>query len=235
MVDVNAARQMKALGGRLSFNNLTAQGAYEEALAGPFAANVKDVASTSPYANLLLTQTQFDKVMTKITDEFLPMCEEQYKREGEKAPNALSPAQVKQLLNELQSLDGLLNTPFKKPSDKTLELMPDCVASIKLIGSKGKDFTVEAIVKSEDELDPADPDVLQFPVVKPINLTTHSLYNGCWVVAKGMQFYRYFNGGPKKPGFSLGCSQLVFSRDDSPFAGGAVVEDDDVFLEADEL
>lgn len=232
MVDINTARQLETLGGRLSFHNLTAAAAFEEASTSPFP--TKDVASTSPYANLLLTQAQYEKVMKKILDEFFPMCLEQY-RISDKEKHALSQAQIDQLTRELETLDGLLNTPFKKPSEKTLELMPDCAASIKLIGSKGVDFKVDAIVKDEAGLKVPDPDRIKYPVIVPIEQSVHQLYNGCWVIAKGLTFYRYFNGGPKKPGFSAGCGSLVFSRDDTPFAGGPAVDDDAVFMALDEL
>lgn len=234
-MDIEDLRQVKTLGGRLSFHKLTALEAYEEAKEGPYAASVKTPADGKPYVNLLVTDVQYKKAVAA-AEKFLAMCEAQYKI-GDKEKHALSPAQADALRKEMADMDGLLNIPFKMPSEKTLDLFPECAAVIKVLGSAGVDLPVEAIVKGEAELVPPDPDVLQFPLVKPINLTTHSLYNGCWVVLKGMQFYRYFNGGPKKPGFSLGFGSkgsVVFSRDDAAFGGGTVVADDDVFMAADE-
>jgi hypothetical protein len=231
MTDQNTPKEMKAIKGRLSFNKLTALEAYEEAITGPFAANVKTIGDAAPYATLLLTQTQYDRIMAKIVDEFLPFCAAQYKI-SDKEKNALSPADIKGLTAQLEAGTGPYNTPFKQPSDKTLELMPDCVASIKLIGQKGKDFDVQAIVKKDDELAVPDPDRIIPPaVVLPIGETKHQLYNGCWVIAP-LRFYSYKNG--KNPGFSAGGGSLVFSRDDAPFSGGGAIDSDSIFAADDE-
>lgn len=231
MVDQNTPKEMKAIKGRLSFNKLTALEAYAEASTGPFAANVKTVADAAPYATLLLTQVQYDRIMKKIVDEFFPFCAAQYKI-SDKEKNALSPADIKALTAQLETGSGPYNTPFKQPSDKTLELMPDCVASIKLIGQKGGDFDVQAIVKSDDELAVPDPDRIIPPsVVLPITDTKHQLYNGCWVIAP-LRFYSYKNG--KNPGFSAGGNNLVFSRNDTAFSGGGNLDDESIFALDDE-
>ena len=230
MVDLNTPRQMKAIRGRLSFNKLTAAEAYEEAITGPFAANAKSVADVKPYANLLLTQTQYERVLAKITDEFFPMCAEQYKI-GDKEKYALSPADIKGLLQQIEDGSGPYNTPFKLPSDRTLELMPDCVITMKLLGNAGGNFNVEAIVKDEKELAIPDPDRISFKnLILPIEDTKHKLYRGCWVIAP-FQLYTYRNG--KNPGFSAGGSDLVFSRNDTEFGGGVPIDAESIFL-ADE-
>jgi hypothetical protein len=229
MVDMDSVKRMTTLGGRLSFHQFTAEGAHAEALEGPYSKNVKGVDSVSPYANLLLTQGQYDRLL-KRANEFLDACEEQYKKNGEKADQALKPDLVKLLRDELENMTGMLNTPFKKPSEKTLELMPDCAMVVKILGFKGKDIELEAKVEDESQLAVPDPDRIKYPVVLELDKTNREFYNGCWVVAKKLKFYRYMNG--KNPGFSLGFEAIVLTDDDAPFSGGAPVDDDDVFAEA---
>jgi len=83
-------------------------------------------------------------------------------------------------------------------------------------------------VTSEDELLVPDPDLLTFPVIKPIGQTVHSMYPGAYVAAT-LNLYAYHNG--KHPGFSAGASTAVFKADGERFGGGTSVDEDEIFLD----
>lgn len=215
-------REIKAVKGRLSFHDLTAQEAFENAQRGPFAASTPTVADAKPYITLLLTEGSYEKMLKHIVEEFFPMCAEVYKNEGDKGKNALSPKEIAALTAQLEEGEGPYNTPFKLPSDKTLELMPEAVRSLKVIGPKGGNFAVAAYVRGEDELSAPDPDRVKYPVILPINQTQHDLYSGCWAGTSGT-LYSYRNG--KNPGFSFGGDTVVFMADDARFGGGGAIDE----------
>lgn len=212
--------------GRLSYPTFTAQEAYERSLKGSYPA--KDVSSAAPDFLLLVTQAQFEKVQKHCVESFLPYCQEQYEK-GEKR-DALEPAEVKKLIESIQGdlADQVYNSPFKLVSDKTADLAPDAVAAVKVIGPKGGDFELKAIVNDETELAVPDPDILQFPVIKPLSATVHQMYPGC-VVAVTVNLYAYRNG--KLPGFSAGGNVAVFRADADRFGGGVDVDTDEIFLD----
>lgn len=210
--------------GRASFPTLTAQAAYERSLKGKYPA--QDVASASPDIQLIVEQAQLDKLRNHVVDVFFPYCIEQ-EANGEKR-DTLTAAEVKKLTSQIKSADfeGDYNTPFKKVHEKTAELAPEAVATIKVIGNKGQDFEVKAIVNDESELAVPDPDQVTFPVVKPIGVTTHALYPGAYVAVTA-NLYAYHNG--KLPGFSAGASTIVFKADAERFGGGTSVDEDEIF------
>jgi hypothetical protein len=102
------------------------------------------------------------------------------------------------------------------------------VAAIKIIGNKGTDMELKAIVNSEDELAVPDPDLLTFPVIKPIGVTVHSMYPGAYV-AVTCNLYAYHNG--KNPGFSAGAGVAVFKADGERFGGGVTIDEDEIFAD----
>lgn len=212
--------------GRLSFPTLTAKEAYDRSQKGQYPA--ADVASASPDFNLLVEQAQLDKLVAHVKDEFLPYCVAQ-EAAGEKK-DVLSKDEAKKLLDQISDLskDQTFNTPVKPVHEKTAPLAPEAVASVKLIGSKGTDIEVKAIVNGEDELAVPDPDLLQFPVIKPISATVHSLYPGCYVAAT-LNLYAYHNG--KHPGFSAGANVAVFKADGDRIGGGVSIDEDEIFLD----
>lgn len=73
-----------------------------------------------------------------------------------------------------------------------------------------------------------DPDLLNFPVIKPINQTVHSMYPGCYV-AVTLNLYAYHNG--KHPGFSAGANVAVFKADGERFGGGVTIDEDEIFAD----
>ena len=211
--------------GWISFPEFTAQGAYTQSQKGTYPA--ADVASASPNFLLLLNDTQAEKFRKHVEDTFLPYCEAQSKK-GEKK-DALTPAEVKLLLTAIDDpANAVVNTPYKVISEKTAVLRPDAVAAVKCIGGKGTDIELKAIVNSEAELAVPDPDILSFPVIKPLSATTHQIYAGCQVAAT-INLYAYKNG--KNPGFSAGVSTAVFRADDDRFGGSVAVDESEIFMD----
>ncbi len=212
--------------GRLSYPTFTALGAFDQSQRGQFPA--KDIGSVSPSVQLLVTQAQFDKVMTHMTDVFLPYCQKQHEA-GDKR-DALEAGEVKKLIASITGdlADQIYNSPFKLVSDKTALLAPEAVAAIKVIGPKGGDFVLKAIVNDESELAVPDPDLLSFPTIVPVNNSVHQFYPGC-VVAVSAQPYAYHNG--KLAGFSLGGDTLVFRTDAERFGGGVSIDTDEIFMD----
>jgi hypothetical protein len=212
--------------GRLSFPVWTAQAAYDRSQKGKYPA--ADVASAAPDFNLLVEQPQLDKLTNHISSVFLPYCVEQEKA-GEKR-DALSAKEAKDLESQLNEADfsGVYNIPVKPVPEKTVPLAPEAVASVKVIGNKGVDIELKAIVNGEDELLVPDPDQLTWPVLKPIGQTVHQMYAGCYV-AVTINLYAYHNG--KLPGFSAGGAVAVFKADGDRIGGGVSIDEDEIFLD----
>lgn len=212
--------------GRLSFPSWTAQEAFDRSQKGDYPA--KDVASAKPDFTLLVEPAQLNKLRDHVLTNFLPYCEAQHKA-GEKR-DVLSGQEVADLAKQVNddAFAGVYNTPFKPVSEKSAELAPECVAAIKVIGNAGTDFEQKAIVNSEQELIIPDPDLISFPVIKPIGQTVHQMYPGCYV-ATTLNLYAYHNG--KLPGFSAGGSVAVFKADGERFGGGVAVDEDEIFLD----
>lgn len=210
--------------GRLSFPTLTHKQAVELMKRGSYP-NTPDE-QVSPSFQLLLNQVQFEKFVAQAT-EFLG---QEISVSANKQKVILSDKEKADMLACITGdlTDQRYNSPLKPPSDKTLELAPDTVATLKVIGPKGGDIKVKAIVRSESEINPASDVIFTKPVILDIEETTHELYPGC--VAKcTINLYAYYNG--KNPGFSAGGSILVFSADDDRFGGGAAIDEDEMFLD----
>lgn len=216
--------QVVTVYGRLSYPTWEAKAAYERSLKGKFP--TKDIASSSPDFNVLLEPSQLDKFLTHVKDEFFPFCQAQAAAGAGK--HELNPDEVKALLKQLddKAFDGPNNMPLKPVPAKTAELAPEVVASLKCIGNKGTDIVQQAIVYSEQELVIPDPDILKYPIIKPIGETVHSMYGGC-LVAVTVNLYAYHNG--KHPGFSAGASVAVFKADADSFGGGVKVDESEIF------
>lgn len=178
--------------------------------------------------NLLLEQAQVDKFITHVKGEFLPFCLDQFQKNEKR--NALDDKQIQRIL---QVLEGDLENqppyvPLKVVPEKTAPLAPEAVAMIKIKGPRQADIEQLAIVQSEDELAVPDPDLLQFPVVKPIRQTVHQMYAGCYVAAT-VNLYAFLSG--KTPGFSASASKAVFKADGDRFGGGVDIDEDEIFLD----
>lgn len=210
--------------GRLSFPTLTVKEAFELSQKGSYpVANMEDA---KPSLQLVVEQAQFDKLKRHAEDVFLP-----YAMENEPKKEPLTQAEVKRILDFIDAGDfdeDGPNTPFKSVHEKTAELAPEAVATIKVIGNAGVDILQQAIVTEEAELAVPDPDLLSFPVVQPINKTIHTLYPGAYVGVT-LNLYAYRNG--KTPGFSAGGSAVVFKADMDRFGGGLAVDEDEIFAD----
>lgn len=212
--------------GRLSFPSFTAQEAYDLSQRGSYPS--KSPGETAPHFQLLLDDVQFQKMLDHCEKVFLPYCIEQNKA-GEKK-DSLDAKEVARLIEGLNGDldDQLYNTPLKAVHEKTAALAPEAVATMKVIGNKGVDISLKAVVQSESELAVPDPDQLKFPCIRPINETVHEFYPGC-EVAVTLNLYAYHNG--KNPGFSAGASTAVFRADNDRFGGGVAVDEDAIFLD----
>lgn len=213
--------------GRLSFPNFTYAQAVQRNAKSQFAK--ADPADVTPDFNLLVEQAQLDKLVNHVTNEFLPHCLEQSNK-GEKR-NALDAGQVAKIKKLLDAGDWDSQPPYiaiKPISEKTAVLAPECVASIKVVGNKGTDIELKAIVNDESELLVPDPDILHYPVIMPIGQTVHNMYGGCYVAAT-LNLYSFISG--KLPGFSASASVAVFKADGERFGGGTSIDEDEIFLD----
>lgn len=213
--------------GRLSFPTFD----YQQAVAKNAKSNFAkaDPADVTPDFNLLVERAQLDKLKKHVLDEFLPYCVEQFTK-GEKR-DALDQKQVDKLVKIIEAEDWESQPPYipiKPVSDKTQELAPEALASVKVLGNKGTDIIQQAIVQDESELAVPDPDRVDYPAILPIGQTVHSLYGGCYAAAT-LNLYAFVSG--KLPGFSAAASVCVFKADGDRFGGGVTVDEDEMFLD----
>jgi Protein of unknown function (DUF2815) len=213
--------------GRLSFPTFD----YQRAVAKNATSQFKkaDPADVTPDFNLLLEQPQLDKLKNHVLNEFLPYCAEQHKK-GDKR-DALDAGQIAKLVKMIEAEDWESQPPYipiKPVSDKTAELAPEALASVKILGNKGTDILQQAIVQDESELAVPDPDRVDYPAIMPIGQTVHSLYGGCYAAAT-LNLYAFVSG--KLPGFSAAASVCVFKADGDRFGGGVTVDEDEMFLD----
>lgn len=186
-----------------------------------------DPAKVTPEFNLLVEQAQLDKLVNHILHEFLPFCIEQSDK-GEKR-NALTKAEAKRVAAILESGDWDAQPPYipiKTIGEKTQPLAPETVANVKVSGMRGQDIVQQAIVNSEDELLVPDPDLLTYPVIKPITQTVHTMYPGAYVAAT-LNLYAYLSG--KVPGVTASASTAIFKMDGERFGGGIDIDEDEIF------
>lgn len=188
-----------------------------------------DTSKIAPEFHILVTQAQLDKLVGHIQDVFLPFVAEQH-RAGEKR-NALDPKQIARLNKALDEGDWEDQPPYlliKPVHEKTAEMVPECVASIKVNGIPGRDLVLKAIVRSEDELAVPDEDILQYPIIKGINETVHQLEPGATVAAT-INLYSYVSG--KLPGISGSAGTVVFKEEGVSFSGNADLDEDEIFAD----
>lgn len=213
--------------GRLSFPTFDYQQAVAKNAKSQYAK--ADPADVTPDFNLLLERAQLDKLRKHILDEFLPYCVEQEKK-GDKR-DALTQAQADRIAKIIEAEDWENQPPYiciKPVPEKTMELAPEALASVKVIGNKGTDIVQQAIVQDESELAVPDPDRVSYPAILPIGQTVHTLYGGCYAAAT-LNLYAYISG--KQPGFSAAASVCVFKADGDRFGGGVTVDEDEMFLD----
>lgn len=233
MADLITPRVLPAFKGRYSFNELSAEKAHEDALAGPYAKTAKAQGASKPYANILVTETQWDLIVQFLEESFFPFSVAQKAGEKHHIDKDDADAMLAQIKAGKQKPYQI---PVKMPSDATLELWPEAHRMIKTVGRLGVDIIEQAIVNGPDELKIPDPDRTKFPDRLAIHETTHSLYRGCWVVG-AIEVYCYQSGGSPGLNFNLVDHTIVFARDDEPFGGGARLSEgeDDLFAAASSI
>lgn len=212
--------------GRLSYPKWTAEEAMEFSKRGKFP--ITDISKAQPSFQLLLTQAQYDRIKSHIETKFFQYVAAQHKN-GEKK-DAMKPDDLKKLVAELESdfTAQAFNSPFKPVDEKTAKIAPEAVIVLKVLGNKGEDIKQKAIVNKEEDLKIPDPDLLSYPVVRPIEDTVFSMYPGC-EVAVTVDLYTYYNGG--RPGFSAGSSVGTFRRDAERIGGSIEIDLDEIFLD----
>jgi hypothetical protein len=213
--------------GRLSFPNFQYANAVRRNQTSQFPK--ADAADVAPDFNLLLEGPQLEKFTKHVLEVFLPYCVEQEKK-GDKR-DALTQAQVDKIVKLIENEDWDSQPPYipiKPINPKTAELAPEALVSLKITGNKGMDIEERAIVNDESELTVPDPDLVSFPVVRPIAQTVHSLYGGCYAAAT-LNLYAFVSG--KLPGFSASAGVCVFRADGDRFGGGVAVDEDEIFMD----
>lgn len=214
--------------GRLSFPNFSHAQAVIRNKGSKFPK--ADPAEVQPDFNLLLEQPQLDKLVKHVTEVFLPYCEEQFNKNEKR--DALEPklvAKIQKMIADQAWDDQPPYIPIKPVGEKTAALAPEALVSLKIVGNKGQDINLKAIVTDESELAVPDPDQVKFPVVKPLHETVHQMYGGCYVAAT-LNLYAFDNGGASR-GFSASAGTAVFKMDGERFGGGADVDEDEIFLD----
>jgi hypothetical protein len=135
---------------------------------------------------------------------------------------------MKKVLKEVKDFgSAMLNVGIKEVPEKTKDLAPETVASVKVTGQKNVATVKKARVNTEDELAVNDGSILNFPTILPIEETNHELYPGCQV-AVTLNIWSYYND-PKRPGIGFGGTTVVFIADDARFGGGTDVDEDEIF------
>jgi hypothetical protein len=211
--------------GRLSFPVFSYTAAVERNAKSNYPRPADEVA---PEFHMLLEQAQYDKFKDHVTNVFLPNCLKR-SNDGEKK-DALNDKEIKRVLAVFKDLENQPPyIPAKPMSEKTAELAPECVVSLKVVGVRGQDIVQKAIVTAEDQLTVPDPDIIWTPdyrTIKPINETVHQLFPGCYVAAT-LNLYAYISGSA--PGFSASAGTIVFRNDGDRFGGGVAIDEDDIF------
>ena len=184
----------------------------------------------APDVQLLLDEVQFERIRTHLVDVYLPEAVAR-KKAGEKK-DAFDQKQADKIARALEErdFDGPPHLPVKKVYEKTLDLAPWAVATLKFAGTAGRDIDQQAKVTEESELLVPPTDVLAFPLLRPINETKHELYPGAWAYAT-LNLSGYASSAASW-GISAYANTVVFLEDRDRLAGGAAgLDTEDIFLE----
>lgn len=217
--------------GRVSFPRWT----YKEALAANEKSKFRktDESKVAPEFNLLVEQAQLEKLTTHILDVFLPYAEQQFAKDP-KNRDALDPKTVKKIQDLIASGNWEDQPPFlpvKVVGEKTAELAPEAVASVKVGGPQGADMDIKASVWSVDQLLVPDPDILSWPVSKPIEQTVFQPYAGAYFAAT-LNLSAFIQSNTIY-GISAyaNVAYYVGNLEGERFGGGAEVDEEAIFLD----
>jgi hypothetical protein len=192
-------------------------------------ANLDEVA---PVVQMLLDAAQLEKLTKHIVEVFLPECVRR-NGAGEKRDifDAKVAAKIEQALinGAAGEWDAPPHLPVKSVYAKTLTVAPWAVATLKVTGNKGRDFDLQARVNSEDELKVPDPDILSYPLLRPIGQTVHELYPGAWAYAT--LSLAAWTMSASNYGISAYANTIVFLEDRDRLAGTVGLDEEDVFMD----
>lgn len=230
------------ISGRLSFPSFTMDAA--RALNDKSKPQYKKAPEkVKPSYNLLVGQAQLNKLKKYLLDQFLPWVGERGKAGEEK--NALDSVMLKKLTKiveglgvgdwEADTLPGFVTVV----NEKTAELAPDAVASVKINGFLAQDIVQKAIVRDVSDLKLSEPDPITGytpPIIpeqgttRPIEETNFELYPG-GNTATSINCYAYVTG--KTPGITVtgGTAILVNTLADRFGGGSSEVDEDALFME----
>lgn len=217
--------------GRLSFPRFFIKDAIEANKKSKFPkANDSEV---STEFNLLLEQAAVDKFNKHVLDHFLPYVEEQFAKDP-KNRDALEPKLVDKIRKFIEAEDWSDQPPFfpiKTLTEKNQEAAPECVASLKVMGRKGADVDLQATVFEPGQLLVPDPDILTYPVRKPIGQTVFEPYAGAYYTAT-LNLYAFYNSNAN---YGIGAAASIAfhmgNLEGERFGGGGVVNEDEIFAD----
>ena len=221
------------LRGRLSFPRFKHAEAVAFAQNSQFDRNKAPDQITSSFT-LLLEQEQVDKFLKHLTDVYLPYAAEQHKK-GEKMDGGLDAkaiGKIEKRIAEADWTEAPPNMPLKSINPKYQDQTPECVARLDLKGPKGADVTLKARVENETQLVVPDPDLLTFPVIKPLEQTVFEMYPGAYVAAT-INLYSYFRSNTIF-GIGAGANVAVYMGNlegERLGGGGNGVNEDDIFMD----
>lgn len=226
------------IGGRFSYNSLTAQQAYDSAhrADSKLQPSMRPATVGDAKANftVLLNKTGHDTVQEYILKNVLPWFRQEVKDGNPKITIDDDGLDILEKNIKDEKWNSKLGSiPFNNLNDKTKELSPNSYASIVLKAYRpGTDIKQEAFVTEEEQL-VSKP--FSKKAVFPIEDTVFELYSGCYVKATVTFWAGSINGNPY---LSASTNAVVFWKDGDPFAGGGsdaegMIEgdDDDLFMD----
>lgn len=184
----------------------------------------------APSVQLLLDETQYERVRTHIIDVYLPEAVARAKAKEKK--DAIEQKYADRIKANLENreLEGPPYLLVKEVYAKSVEAVPWAVATLKFKGTAGRDIEKLARVNDESELRVPDPNALTFPTVRPIDETVHELYPGAWAYAT-LNLSGYFTSAGSY-GISAYSNSVVFLENrDRLGGGGGVLDTEDIFLD----
>lgn len=220
-------------GGRLSFNHLTAQAAYDSAhragSALPPKQRPQSVEDAKANFVLLLNGTGRDRIIKHVLEDVIPWFRQEVKDGNSKM--FITDADIdtiEALIKDETWRDGRNGTtPFRDVDEKTAEMAPTAALAMTVKAyHPGTDIKQEAFVTDEEQLNTKP---FSKKAVFPIDDTIFELYSGAYVKAT-VSFWIGEAGG--MPYLSCSANSVVFWKEGSRFGGGSsdvegMIEEDD--------
>lgn len=226
-------------GGRLSFNHLTAQAAYDSAhrVGSKLPPKQRPQTVDDAKANfvLLLNSTGKERIIKHVLEDVIPWFRQEVKNGNPKVQVTDDHIDtIEELIKDETWRDGRNGTtPFREVDPKTLEMAPTAALAMTIKTYRdGVDFKQEAFVTEEEQL-VSKP--FSKKAVFPIEDTVFELYSGAYVKST-VTFWIGDAGG--MPYLNCNANSVVFWKDASRFGGGSTdvegmleEDDDDLFYD----